>query len=80
MGQKGSSAGHGAGSAVKDLLAAADTIPMRLRRPTLDVIAKEYAEATAAFDFDRAEGWLTTATLVAAREADRVRRSSPITR
>ena len=46
----------------------------------LDIIAKEYAEATAVFDFERAEGWLATAALVAAREADRARGSSQITR
>lgn len=44
---------------------------MKLRASTLDLIAKEYAEATASGDFERAEGWFATATLVAAREADR---------
>ena len=45
---------------------------MKLRALTLDLIAKEYAEATASGDFDRAEGWFATAKLVAAREADRM--------
>jgi hypothetical protein len=53
---------------------------MKLRVPTLDIIAKEYAEATAAFNFERAEGWLATAALVAAREADRTRYPYPVTR
>ena len=53
---------------------------MKVRTPTLDVIAKEYAEATAAFNFERAEGWLTTAVLVAARDADRARGAGRITR
>ncbi|MEA2555631.1 MAG: hypothetical protein QOI60_962 [Actinomycetota bacterium] len=44
---------------------------MKLRTSTLDLIAKEYAEATASGDFERAEGWFATAKLAAAREADR---------
>lgn len=44
---------------------------MKLRASTLDLIAKEYAEAAASGDFERAEGWFATAKLVAAREADR---------
>jgi hypothetical protein len=44
---------------------------MKLRTSTLDLIAKEYAEAAASGDFEQAEGWFATAKLVAAREADR---------
>lgn len=59
------------GLRVKDPVPATDTHRMKLRTPTLDLIAKEYAEATASGDFERAEGWFATATLVAARETDR---------
>ena len=58
--------------ALKGDFAAADTPLMKLRALTLDLVAKEYAEATASGDFDRAEGWFATAKLVAAREADRM--------
>ena len=44
---------------------------MKLRTSTLDLIAKEYAEAAASGDFERAEGWFATAALVVARETDR---------
>jgi|GEM_PF-6227262 len=44
---------------------------MKLRALTLDLIAKEYAEAVASGDFERAEGWFATAKLAAAREVDR---------
>ena len=44
---------------------------MKLRTSTLDLIVREYAEAAASGDFERAEGWFATAALVAARETDR---------
>jgi hypothetical protein len=44
---------------------------MKFRTSTLDLIAKEYAEAMASGEFERAEGWFATARLAASREADR---------
>lgn len=49
---------------------------MKLRTSTLDLLAAEFASATAEGDLERAEGWLATATLVAAREADLAARSA----
>ena len=40
-----------------------------MRTPTLDLIAIEFAEAAAEFDFERAEGWFATALLAAERGA-----------
>jgi len=40
-----------------------------MRKPTLDLIAAEFASAVAEFDFDRAEGWLAIAVLAADRGA-----------
>lgn len=56
---------------VKDPSPAADTQRMKLLTSTLDLIAKEYAEAVASGRFEQAEGWFAAAALVAAREADR---------
>ena len=44
---------------------------MKLRTPTLDLVATAYAEAVATGDLDAAEGWFATARYVAEREADR---------
>jgi hypothetical protein len=46
---------------------------MRFRTSTLDLIAREFAEAVADGDEARAEGWLATASYAARREAERVR-------
>jgi hypothetical protein len=46
---------------------------MRFRTPTLDLIAREFADAVAEGDDARAEGWLATAAYASAREAERVR-------
>lgn len=43
---------------------------MRSRRTTLDRIATAYADAVAIGDFEAAEGWLATASFVAARQED----------
>jgi hypothetical protein len=51
----------------------ADTQDMRFRTPTLDLIAREFADAVADGDDARAEGWLATASYAAAREAESVR-------
>jgi hypothetical protein len=55
---------------------------VKLRTSTLDLLAREYAEAVADGDFERAEGWLATAAFVADREVDRTlsqrRRRTPI--
>jgi hypothetical protein len=55
---------------------------VKLRTSTLDLLAREYAQAVADGDFERAEGWLATAALVANREVDRGmppgRRRTPI--
>jgi len=49
----------------------ADTEWVRLRTPTLDLIATEFADAVASDEFERAEGWLAVARFAAARQADR---------
>jgi hypothetical protein len=46
---------------------------MRFRTPTLDLIAREFADAVASGNEARAEGWLATASYAAAREAERAR-------
>ena len=44
---------------------------MKLRTPTRDLIAVEFADAVASGDNDRAEGWLATAVWVERRERRR---------
>jgi hypothetical protein len=44
---------------------------MRFRTSTLDLIAREFADAVAEGDEARAEGWLATAAYASAREAVR---------
>jgi hypothetical protein len=46
---------------------------VKLRTPTLDLIATEYAEAVAAGEFERAEGWLAVAEFAVRRQDDRGR-------
>jgi hypothetical protein len=53
---------------------------VKLRTSTIDLIAAEFARATADGDPERAEGWLATAMLVAAREADPSRTRRPLRR
>lgn len=48
-----------------------DTPRMRLRTPTLDLLASEFAQAVARGDNDQAEGWLAVAQAVAVRQRDR---------
>ena len=43
---------------------------VKTRSSTLDLLAAEFAAAVAEGDMDKAEGWLATATLVAARQAE----------
>jgi hypothetical protein len=43
----------------------------------LDLIATEYAEAVAAGQFERAEGWLAVAMFAAERQRDRERPGDP---
>lgn len=47
---------------------------MRLRTPTIELLAREFAESVAAGDLEAAEGWLATAQAVSAR-SDRGLRS-----
>ncbi len=48
----------------------ADMGSVKTRSSTLDLLAAEFAAAVAEGDMDKAEGWLATATLVAARQAE----------
>jgi hypothetical protein len=50
---------------------------VKLRTPTLDLIATEYAEAVATGQFERAEGWLAVAVFAAERQRDRERTGDP---
>jgi hypothetical protein len=46
----------------------ADTQLMSIRTPTLDLIARAFAEAVARGDVESAEGWLATARYASTRE------------
>lgn len=70
-------------SASRNPVARVDTSVVKLRTPTLDLVATAYAEAVAIGDLDAAEGWFATARYVAERDADRQssrRATRPITR
>ncbi len=53
----------------------ADTEWVKLRTPTLDLIATEFATAVASDEFERAEGWLAVAQFAAARQAECTRQA-----